>query len=77
MQNIKNNKNNQYIQATVTSSYLLQRSFRPFPQHDTGYNSAQEENESIDEASHAGILTVGTATTQQTRGTTAEAWNLQ
>ena len=50
----------------VTSTYLLQLSFHPFMKHDTTYNSAQEENESIDEASHGGILTVGTATTQQT-----------
>lgn len=45
---------------------LLQLSFHTFCPHDTAYNSAQEENESIDEASHSGILTVGTATTQQT-----------
>lgn len=67
---------NYRIMATVTSTYLFQLSFHPFMKHDTTYNSAQEENKSIDEASQSGILTVGTATTQQTGGTTAKAWNL-
>lgn len=43
--------------------------------HDTTDNGAQEEDESIDEASQGGVLTVGTATAQQTRRTTTKAWD--
>lgn len=64
------------MKAPVTS-HLLQLRLHPFRQHDTGHGSAQEENESIDEASHRGILTIGAAATQQTRRTAAKARHLQ
>lgn len=43
--------------------------------HDKTDNSAQEEDESIDEASQGGILTVGTATAQQTRRSATKTWD--
>lgn len=45
--------------------------------HDTTDNGAQEEDESVDEASQGGILTVGTAAAQQTGRTAAKARDLQ
>lgn len=41
--------------------------------HDTTDNGAQEEDESVDEASQGGILTVGTAAAQQTGRTATKA----
>ena len=45
--------------------------------HDTTDNGAQEEDESVDEASQSGILTVGTAAAQQTGCTATKARDLQ
>lgn len=45
--------------------------------HDKTDNGAQEEDESVDEASQGGILTVGTATAQQTRRSATKTWDLQ
>lgn len=61
---LQNIKRIRILRVLLLLLNLLQLRFHPVCPHDGGHNSAQEENASVDEASHSGILTVGTATTQ-------------
>lgn len=61
---LQNRKRISIVRILLLLLNLLQLCFHPVCPHDGGHDSAQEENASVDEASHSGILTVGTATAQ-------------
>lgn len=59
-----------------TFLYLLELNLHARHQHDAGHTHAQEQEEGVDEACHRGVVSRRAASTQQTGGAAAQAWDL-